>query len=377
MSSTSADQMNATFNESSPFPLRQREVCVIGPLPPPCHGFAQATSDVAAYLEGRGFRVNRVDVKPIRSPVRFLSRLSIRLTQLSSVIVAVWKGFPIYVGLSGGRRQFIDLLFLAIARLGRVKLYVHHHSFAYLDKPTFLAKLCILVAGNMCVHIVLCASMKNRLQSKYRHARTIEIVSNAGLPSVQRVFKPRMALRKIGFLSAVSREKGIVEFLKVASALRNDCPALEFSIAGPCNDKLLLMQIETECRSHPNLRYVGPVYGSAKDAYIDSLDLLLFPTRYRHEADPLVVWETMSAGVPILAWERGCLKEALSNCSGRSTVIPKASSYVAIAVSLIRSWHSTPDSFRALSIELASTFSRASEASLCALDRVFMCAPRA
>ncbi|MGA2654312.1 MAG: hypothetical protein ABSF28_27660, partial [Terracidiphilus sp.] len=105
-----------------------REILVVGPFPPPVHGFAQATMDVAALLQAQGFRVKRIDLKPIRDKNSALSSLGIRISQFANLLCAVWRGSRVYVGLSGGMRQVIDLVFLAIGRLGGARLYVHHHS---------------------------------------------------------------------------------------------------------------------------------------------------------------------------------------------------------------------------------------------------------
>ena len=64
------------------------------------------------------------------------------------------------------------------------------------------------------------------------------------------------------------------------------------------------------------LTYVGPVYGEAKTAFYQSLDVFLFPTRFAQEAAPNVLFEAAAAGVPSLCTDRGCIPEILDELEG-------------------------------------------------------------
>jgi len=173
-----------------------RDILVVGPFPPPVHGFAQATMDIAELLHAQGFHVTRIDLKPIKKSVALF--LGIRLSQFVKLFGVVWQRSRVYVGLSGGMRQAIDLVFIAIGRLGGAGLYVHHHSFAYLNQPTSLARICMRLSGRAATHIVLCSGMKAALQRQYKAARNVEVMSNAGLKSVRLEFRNRTAIQTIG-----------------------------------------------------------------------------------------------------------------------------------------------------------------------------------
>jgi glycosyltransferase involved in cell wall biosynthesis len=56
--------------------------------------------------------------------------------------------------------------------------------------------------------------------------------------------------------------------------------------------------------------YLGPVFGGDKEAFFRAADVFLFPSRYRNELSPLVVWESLLHGVPVIAYRAGCLTEA-------------------------------------------------------------------
>jgi glycosyltransferase involved in cell wall biosynthesis len=348
-----------------------REILVVGPFPPPFHGFAQATEDMAARLQAQGFRVTRIDLAPIRNKDRALSSLGVRLSQFASLISAVWRGSRVYVGLSGGVRQAIDLVFLAIGRLGGACIYVHHHSFAYLNRPTWLARMSVFVAGPSATHIVLCDGMKRALQGRYRSVRNIETFSNAGLPSVCQHFTQRQAVQTIGYLGWLTKEKGILEFLSTSKLLAREHADLSFRVAGPCFDATILEELAEARRAFPCIDYVGPVSGKDKNVFIRSLDVLLFPTTYAHEAEPLVILEAMSSGIPVIGWERGCLGEMLAAGGAEPDVIPRTSPFAAAAVAKVEEWLAVPAIFRRRSAEVRTQFEQMARESAETFDCIF------
>lgn len=345
---------------------------VVGQFPPPVHGFSQATTDVAALLEARGLRVDRIDLKPIRDREGYWPCLKTRMSQIAQALSAVRCGAQLYLALSGGARQAVDLIFLAVGRIGHARIHIHHHSFAYIDRPSLLTRLCFLAAGKSATHIVLCGLMKRELQESYKAVRNVEVISNACLQSVRSAPKVRTDVRRIGYFSALTREKGILEFLRVAAQLAERHPDLQFSIAGPCNDAQIMSAVQEARSQCAGIHYIGPVYGSEKDSFLDSLDVLLFPTSYRHEAEPLVIWEAISSGIPVIARERGCIGEMLSMSECQSAAIPREASFVSAAVEQIEGWLAVPQLFSRRSACVLAQFERVAKQSEFAFDRIFL-----
>jgi glycosyltransferase involved in cell wall biosynthesis len=178
-------------------------------------------------------------------------------------------------------------------------------------------------------------------------------------------------VRRIGFLGALTKEKGIFEFLNTAVILWKRHPELRFSIAGPCHDARIRDEVENACRNHPFIDYAGPLYGAEKNAFVQSLDLLLFPTSYRNEAEPLVIWEAMSSGIPVIGWDRGCIGEMLAEGKLQSTVISRDSPFAETAATKIENWLLAPEIYRQRSAEVRAQFERASSQSRLNLDRIF------
>ena len=88
--------------------------------------------------------------------------------------------------------------------------------------------------------------------------------------------------------------------------------------------------------SSSNATYCGPVYDDAKHEFYNGLDVLLFPSDYPNEAEPLVIHEAIRSGTHVIACDRGAIADILAN--GAGLVVPK-SAFIAAAVARIRAFH--------------------------------------
>jgi glycosyltransferase involved in cell wall biosynthesis len=346
-------------------------ILVIGPVPPPVHGFSQATMEIASLFETAGYSVACIDLKPVRGKKGILSSLKVRLRQMAEVVVKARRGADFYLALSGGPRQVVDLVFLLLGRLCGTKMYIHHHSFSYLSRTSRLASLCFRVCGPSATHLVLCGAMEAELSRRYGVVRNTEIFSNSALLGGGGPFRQRTEVKTLGFLGALTLDKGIFEFLQVAAQLAPVNPDLRFRIAGPCNDEGILIRVKNACQSCSNLEYVGPVYGEAKTEYLETLDVLLFPSTYRNEAEPFVIWEAQASGIPVIAPDRGCMGEILRPEAKHAVVVPLDQCFVEMTVKTIRNWLSDSKAYAQRSTEVNHRFRNAAIAAQRRFEQVF------
>jgi len=184
-------------------------VLFIGPLPPPVHGF----SVINAAMLGKLQQAAHVVVFD-RAPKLNVSKLSSVASMGASVFrflrhASKRDTTAVYLALSGGAGQWLDLAFICAAKTFGRKIYIHHHSFAYLNKPTLSAK-CVVACAKGAVHIVLCTEMGRALaESLGVPAARCVVLSNAAflaeaLPS--KVKEAGHAVR-VGFLSNITAEK--------------------------------------------------------------------------------------------------------------------------------------------------------------------------
>ena len=346
---------------------RVLQVTMVGTFPPPLHGMAAVNAAVRDRLRAAGARVRVINTAPASLDRGMLARLG-RLPRVMLGLVRLagsrhLRGTALYIGVSGGVGQAYDLAFLLLARARGMRVFVHHHSFAYLHARRRLAYGLVRAAGRHAIHITQSEAMAERLRALYGVA-DVSAVSNAvflvGAAEAVRV-QPRTALRALGFLGNIAVEKGIFEFLDLMAALRRSGLQSAGRIAGPFQDAATEVQVRQRLQDLPNVEYVGARYGAEKDAFFDSIDTLIFPTLYANEAEPLVIHEAMQHAVPVIAYGRGCIPEVVTQECG--CVIPPGQSFVPAASGQIEAWMRAPAMFHAASVAAASRFATLQQAS--------------
>jgi glycosyltransferase involved in cell wall biosynthesis len=292
-------------------------LCFAGPLPPPVNGFSNVCGMMLDVLKAR-MAVEVFDRAPsVRAPaIGALKQLIKPLRYMATCIGS--RDTALYLALSGGRGQLIDLIYVLVSKVFRRPVYIHHHSYAYINAPTLLSR-CFFACVRNDRHIVLSPHMGSSLCRTYgMDARNTGVLSNAAFyqSAERRWLQPDAKLPiHLGFLANITLEKGIVEFFEVLAALTQRGIDYRAHIAGPVApdakqifDRLL--------RSAPSAEYVGPVYGEDKDRFYAQLDIFLFPTRYANEAEPLVIFEAMQRGAYVIACDRGSIPEMLRDGAG-------------------------------------------------------------
>jgi glycosyltransferase involved in cell wall biosynthesis len=254
-----------------------------------------------------------------------------------------------YLSLSGGLGLIYDLVLTIAARIrGRVVVF-HHHSFAYLSQPNLLMKSIVGAAGIRQVHVLLSSGMKSKFKRLYPQAHHCVVVSNIAFFDFQEA-EPRDArlqFATIGYLSNVSFEKGIDRFLDFMAEVRGQGSDIKALIAGPLGNEALRAYVEGRVAEIKSIKYVGPVYDHQKTEFLSSIDLCVFPSRYRNEAQPLVILEAQMAGVPVAATARGCISEMLDGPNG--VLLDKDASDLQPLIRLVLDWEQDPAAFTAVS----------------------------
>jgi glycosyltransferase involved in cell wall biosynthesis len=290
----------------------------VGPLPPPVNGF----SNVCGMM--RDLLVRRMPVEVFDRAPRMDRRLLTLLQQAVNPMrflahCIMRRNVVLYLALSGGRGQVIDFGYLLVGKLFRRPIFVHHHSFAYINSPSTLNRFVFALIRND-AHIVLSRKMGDSLTKIYRlDAAAVRVVSNAAFyspaPGGEQDSKPDSEPLRIGYLSNITFDKGFVEFFDILARLKERGIAYRASIAGPLAPAARTT-FDTLLREAGDVEYLGPIYGAEKERFYEQLDIFLFPTKYVNEAEPLVVYEAMRQGVHVIACDRGAIAEMLRNGAG-------------------------------------------------------------
>ena len=313
-------------------------ILFVGPLPPPVHGFSVINGAMLARFQAAG--VVSVFNRAPPAGQGFIGQTWHGLRLLLAFLRSLWRspaGSALYIGLSGGLGQLKDLPYLLAARLWRRPVLVHHHSFAYLRRQPWYARG-VLGLLRQARHIALCDCMADVLAAKYRIPRQqVEVLSNAAHlpaagPCATRV--PQGALC-LGFLSNITAAKGIWAFFELGDALLKRGVQVQAMVAGPVAPDIAL-RFAAELASRPWCQHLGAVYGADKDLFLGRIDVLVFPTFYANEAEPVTILEALSLGVPVVANARGCIQDVLPASAG--AVFTDDPQFVGLAAQLLQDW---------------------------------------
>ncbi|WP_316153687.1 glycosyltransferase family 4 protein [Cupriavidus sp. BIC8F] len=312
-------------------------VFFVGPLPPPVHGFSEINGRMLRELSAR----HNVSIFNLTPRLGIFGLLALMWGFLVSTLYS--KPAAVYLAFSGGKRQWLDIYFFIVSRLRGVPIFLHHHSFSYLNNRMRSAGMAFKLAATA-KHIVLCECMKNALVREYEiQPLNCRVLSNtAFLDDIEKpqAAKVRSGPIRVGFLSNITAEKGIFEFLSILS----ECAKAEFDveglIAGPV-EQGIRDEFLASLAATGNARHVGPVYGAAKAEFFSSIDVLLFPTRYANEAEPVTILESLGRGVPVIAFSRGCIEGMISSQAG--AVMQFSDDYIQRVIAEIRPFAMEPE----------------------------------
>jgi glycosyltransferase involved in cell wall biosynthesis len=328
-------------------PKRRGAILMIGPFPPPLTGAALMMEGIAQKFR-RAVRVETVNVSSVnldRNWRYHLTRLK-RMCLAFGLIIGHAREFnAVYISLSGGLGQVYDLALVAAARMFGYTLSIHHHSFSYIDRRSPVFALITRIAGNRALHICLCTAMAAKLKATYGGVARTVTLSNAAMMGgpVQRQSPDRDAI-VLGHMSNLMLEKGIDTAFDVFRRCRSAGLSVHLVIAGPMLNADIRQMIDSACAEFgAAFEYRGAVHGKDKERFFQDIDIFLFPTRYRNEAQPLVVLESLAAGVPVIASARGCIGEAIG---GAGLAVGENDDFIAQALAMLSEYAKSPDALR-------------------------------
>ncbi|WP_185973228.1 glycosyltransferase family 4 protein [Aeromicrobium piscarium] len=103
----------------------------------------------------------------------------------------------------------------------------------------------------------------------------------------------------VTYFSNFIPEKGIADFIALSRSISD----IRFVAAGSPVDEEQLGQLRRD--SPPNLEIVGQALGRDKRDLWSKTSILVFPSRYEFEAQPLTIIEALSKGIPVIAYDVG------------------------------------------------------------------------
>ncbi len=294
---------------------------VVGNLPPPIHGQSLATERMIALLRANGHHVDVHDIGPGERGGG-LTRLRRHLAAAKAILRS--EASVLYLPVNNGGAMGLGILLGLCARLSGKAILLHHHSLRYVLKFSMIMRLLVAICGNSALHLVQSASIGANLERAYGALHYLGY-SNIGIVDDDRKTRgnvapspqPNQAPLRFGYLANITREKGVLVALASFERLRCSFPNAQLIVAGPCTDSHIIQHIETtRLRYGSDFEWIGPIYGNEKDSFFSAIDIFIFPTLYLTETQGMVNLEALGAGVPVVAFDRGCIGEDIGETGG-------------------------------------------------------------
>lgn len=302
-------------------------VQIIGPTPPPYHGVSVATQVLLDALPASQFSVVHLDTADRRGIAHVdqpdLWDVLLFIRQWFAHLNILIRNRPriCYLPLSQSRIGFLrDSLFMIPAFLSGSVVVAHLHGAnfyqVYEGGGGVFRWYVDRVLKRVGKFIVL-GEMLKPIFHRWARPESIAVVPN-GVPesSANRSDQPKFSLPaplQIVFLSTLSRQKGLFVLLDAVPLVVREYPDVEFHIAGPWwgvdTEQLVRKQLE-ELHLASHVTFHGQLAGEKKMEFLQRGDLFVFPG-IQQEGQPLTVLEAMCAGLPVVATDRGCLRETV------------------------------------------------------------------
>jgi glycosyltransferase involved in cell wall biosynthesis len=296
-------------------------VVVVGPLPPPINGAAKVTARIISELEAGNPKLKVVDTSASGSgPTYHLQRVVRHYVACRELWAHKSEtNRSLYIGGAGGHGLWYQAVLMLFARILGFRTVFHHHSFTYCKSKSLAMLALISLAPRDTLYVALCHEMKHLLLKHYP-TRTVLVLSNSATLSngsasrrIQSAAETESRPVVLGHLSNLSIDKGLAIVFESFREVLNEGVDARLIIAGPPkggSEVRLLQLAEQEFGS--NFEYLGR--DSNVREFFSSIDLFLFPSTYRHEAEPLVILESAQVGVPTVAFDVGCVSNLVIDC---------------------------------------------------------------
>lgn len=190
------------------------------------------------------------------------------------------------------------------------------------------------IGGRNLSHVVLSEEMRVELARRYA-VREVLVCNNAifvdhssGVP--ERSMADCLSLGHYGNLTF---EKGLDAAIRTQYELLARGINAELKLAGPISGQREAELVDAAVsKGGSNISWAGPLDQCQVDQFLCQIDLLLFPSTYVNEAQPLVVLEAARLGIPCIAYDHGSLDSVVATSD---LLIDTESDYAVTAADII------------------------------------------
>jgi glycosyltransferase involved in cell wall biosynthesis len=219
----------------------------------------------------------------------------------------------IYTVFESGFGIIYNIVIIGLARMFKYNIILHHHTSKHTLSRQRSFALLQRIAGPSCLNVVLSQQMAVDMRLMYPNVKKVLVSENAcHIADNDVTIQPNTLLHslRVGFLSNLCAEKGLDVVMDAAIRCRDLGLEITFVFAGPTvGQEAEEILWKGRNRLGDYIEILGPISGEAKSDFFKSINVFLFPTRYRFEAQPLVILEAMSYGLPVIVTDCGYIAE--------------------------------------------------------------------
>lgn len=294
-------------------------------LPPPFNGQSIVNAKLLEFTRAAIAPTECVDIAPSSTGglVYHLSRMR-RVARASRHALQTAQPILFFSSEAGFGVVYLFVLVL-IARARNKTIFLHHHVISYIEKYSLLHSLLIRFAGVGAHHVLLSPKMARKFLERFGNEYKCSIVRNAIFidPHLRTVGAPRRADAYlaadvvIGFIGRLEEQKGFGEFLQICRSLAAE-PRARFIVAGDYRATHYNREI-ADVREilQDRISFRGFVNGDDKVRFYQDVDVLIFPSKYKNEASPMVCYESLAMGVPVLSSDIGAVSDIVDESCGQ------------------------------------------------------------
>ncbi|TAA72298.1 glycosyltransferase family 4 protein [Planococcus salinarum] len=310
--------------------IKKKNLIFIGPLPPPILGESIALKSLYdAKRLHEEFHVKKINLnrKNFENPggISFEKVATDSLAVIRSMFLSLKLKDPIiYISISQTKLGLLrDCLIIHSCKMfGKSKVVVHLHGNnlgGTIDATTgVINKFIVNNIKKVDIGIVL----GSKLSGNYKGmVDRVEVVSN-GIPlDFIRKEEIEGKKRKEGisllYLSNLMVEKGYVELVKAVASLVAEGHSVKLDLVGGIQNESEFQKVKKFIASNnvgDSIQYHGIKKGEEKKKFFLGSDLMVLPTKYKVEGQPMSIIEGMAAGLPIISSDRGIIAEMIEGC---------------------------------------------------------------